>query len=302
MPFAYIDTLAGQPLTLNMLVEMPLVIRERFLQLMADQFICEKVLRYAGTAPGGAVTFRVSSGLFADQPSSIVNQRAEIPLATVTKGDINTASTRKHGLAVSFPYELRDMDVSGEVQRQLTVVQNTMLRDIDGAFLVTLTVALTSTRVATAPWASSLATIRKDIIAARGLVNRAIAPGTVGTGSSASYLQYQADTMIINPLSEDDLLGSAEFLAMMYGQVNPNGIGQLPPELLTLTIFKSFSQPVGTAKIVEAGTIGGYADRIPLNMTPLYDWAPSQLFRADATRDTTAFVDQPLAGSTITGI
>jgi len=304
MPVRYISVQdSAQPLTLNMLIQAPTVIAERFLQVARNQFVMDQVLRGPIPAPGGAVQYRVSSGIFADQPSEIVNERAEIPIATVSKGDLATAITRPGALAVGLSYEMVEMDVTGEVNRQIGVVKNTMVRDFDTRFFTVLTSAVTQSVAAANPWSSSSATIRKNINAAKLLVNLAQAPNA----AAGSYLGYRADTIVVNPNTEADLLNSTEFLQMIYGQVNPsysiNSLAELPGgNVLGLTPLVTVSCPTGTAIVMQSNVIGGYADRVPLGMSELYDWPPIRMHRADAYRDSVAFVDQPLAGAKITGI
>jgi hypothetical protein len=136
------------------------------------------VLRNAGTATGGAVQYRVSSGSSPTPAPEIVAEGAEIPLATVTRGDLTDQAGQKRALGVAITQEMRDRNAMGEVDRQITAVRNTVVRDIDGAFFTALTAAVTQTRAATATWATTAtATIRKDINAAKLLIKKAVAPG-----------------------------------------------------------------------------------------------------------------------------
>lgn len=304
MPVRYITTASGaQTLTLNQFIAAPTAIAERFVAMVRDQFVMEKILRGPIPAPGGAVQFRVSSGMFADQASEIVNPRAEIPLATISRGILDTAATRPHALAVGFDWDFREKDVIGEVNRQLEVVKNTIVRDIDGAFLTTALAKITQTRTATAAWNTGGATIRKDISAAKLLINQAVTP----QGTSQDFLAYRANTIVVNPVTETDLFNSTEFLQMLFGQINPTmsagDLSQIPGgKIMGLTPWVSPSIPAGKALICEAKTVGFYADRVPLGMSELYDWNPARLSRADAFRETVAGIDQPSAGAWLQGI
>lgn len=307
MPIRYLSSVDGiQPITLNSLWRNPTVVAERFLSIMAggplgSQFVTDQVLRGPIPAPSGAVQFRVSSGLFADQSSEIVNPRAEIPLATMLKGDLQTAATALYALAVSFDWTMRDLDITGELDRQLGVVQNTIVRDIDAIFLTKLLAALSAPVVAASSWATST-TLRAEILQAKLGVASAQAPNA----SAGSYLGYVADTIIMNPIDDANLVANATFVAMVYGQVNPSfqfsSVKDLPGSIFGLTPLVTPSCPVGTVVVCQRKTIGGYADRLPLQMSELYDWNPARISRADAVRDTVAFIDQPLAGKKITGI
>lgn len=307
MPVRYLTVQDGaQTLTLNQLIRQPTIVPERFLSIMTSgplgsQFVMDQVLRGPIPAPGGAVQYRVSSGLFADQSSEIVNPRAEIPLATILKGDLATAATSLYALAVAFDWTMMDMDITGEVNRQMGVVKNTIVRDIDAVFLAGLNAALTGNVVAATTWATST-TLRYDILQAKLGVASAQAPNA----SAGSYLGYMADTIILNPIDDANLVANPTFIAAVYGSVNPSinlqSVTDLPRGIFGLTPLITPSQTVSTATVLQRKTIGGYAERLPLGMSELYDWNPARLSRADAVRDTTAFIDQPLAGKKITGI
>lgn len=305
MAVRVVSTRDQQPLTVNALVDSPLIVPERIISEFEGQFIMDEVLRNVGKAQGGAVQFRVSSPQFADIASQIVNEGAEIPLATVSKGDIQSKPVQKRGLGVLITQEMRDRNSMGEVTRQITAIRNTLVRDVDGAFVTALNAAITLTRAATAVWTNAAtATIRKDILAAKRLVRTATVAGTTD-----SYLGYEPTHLLVNPTDEANLLGSAEFTALLFGQVNPSNVStfnDLPGggNILGLKPRSSVSVAAGTALVVTQNEIGGYADEQPLNATELYSAGlqPRQSFRSDVVRSTVGFIDQPLAGSKITGV
>lgn len=297
-PITVVSSRAQQPLTVNAIVKDPLWIPERIVALTQNQFITDRILRDAGTPAGGAIAYRASSPIFADQQSAIVAEGTEIPVVTVSRGDLTSKPTAKHGLGLIITREMQSRNQLGEVDRQLNVVSNTIIRDIDGALFAVLQSAVTQTRVATAAWSStSAATIRRDINAARLLVRQAAL-----AAQANNWFGYDADTLVLNPVDESNLLDSPEFLALLFGQVNPSDIASLDGRtILDLTIMVSRAAPQGTPLVVQRNTIGGYADEWPLESTALYPIQETQSYRSDTTRSTVGFVDQPLAGCWITG-
>ena len=290
---------SNQPVTVNALIDNPLVVPERIISVLDNQFVMDRLLRNSGSATGGAVMYRVSSGLFADNSAEIVSPGAEIPVAQVSRGDISSVPVQKRGLAVVIDREMRLRNNMGEVDRQIQVVKNTVIRDIDGAFLSVLRAALVSasqTAAASNAWSSGSATIRKNINAAK----LAITNGTVSTGN---YTGFVPDTLLINPTTAADLTNSTEFLALLFGSNNPSDIGSVEGRnVLGLNILVSQSVASGDAYVLQSKQVGGYADEIPLESTPLYYWEPNQIWRSDTVRSTAAFIDQPLAGYLITGV
>lgn len=302
MPVRVVTSRAQQPITVNALVENPLIIPERILRVLDNQFAMDSLLRNAGRAQGGAVQFRVSSGLFADSPAEIVNEGAEIPLVARTRGDLQSKPTQKRALGVEITREMRDRNAVGEVNQQLTVLRNTITRDVDGVFVSTLRSAVTAAgnvRAATAAWDAVGATIRKDINAAKLLVSASQAPGTT---SGVNFMGYTPDAILFNPNTEAKLLNSSEFLQFVYGSANPQNADSLPGRILGLTPRVTWGVPDGEAWVMESQTVGGYADEIPLEATELYPWQPRQVWRSDTTRSTVGFIDNPLAAAQITGL
>ena len=299
MPTRVITARSAQPITVNALIERPLEVPQRIINVLSNQFVMDQVLRNAGNATGGAVMFRVSSGIFADTATEIVSPGGEIPVAQISVGDINSVPVQKRGLSVVVDREMRIRNAMGEVDRQIQVVKNTVVRDIDGAFLAKLRASLVSnsqTLAASFAWSNASATIRKNINAARLLVSNS----AVSTGN---FTGFRADTLIINPTTETDLINSSEFTNLLFGQVNPSNIDGLNGRsILGLNVLVSQSVAPGDAYVVEAKSIGGYADEIPLESSELYYWAPNQIWRSDTVRSTAAFIDQPLASAVITGV
>jgi hypothetical protein len=303
MPVRVVTSRSSQPLTVNALLQNPLVLPERIISFMENQFVMDQILRNAGKATGGAVQYRVSSGQFADDGVEIVAEGGEIPLATVTKGDLASKPVQKRALGVAITQEMRDRNNLGEIERQLQAVRNTMVRDIDGAFFTTLAAAVTQVRPATATWATtSTATIRKDINAAKLLIKKAVTPGA----SAKDYLGFQPTHLLLSVESEADLLNSPEFMSLIFGSANASNIGSLSDapdaNVLGLKPLVSIGLAAGTAYVVEQNTVGGYADERPLQATELYEKRENELWRSDASRLTAGFVDQPLAIASITGV
>jgi hypothetical protein len=301
MPVRVVTSRDTQPITVNALLRNPLVVPERIISFLDGQFIMDRVLRNAGKATGGAVRFRVSSTQFAADAAEVVAEGAEIPLTTVDRGDVQSKPVQKRALGLAITREMRLRNDMGEVERQLQAIRNTMVRDIDGAFFSALNAAVTQARAATATWATAgTATIRKDINAARLLVQKALAPNA----SSKDYLGFNPDTLLLSVDSAADLLNSTEFTQMVYGQVNPSNVGDISEvgNILGLRPMVSIGLAAGTAWVVESKTVGGFADEIPLEATELYEQRPNQLWRSDTTRSTAGFIDQPLAAAKITGV
>lgn len=299
MPVAVVTSRSQQAVTVNALVENPRIIAERIVRVLDNQFAMDRVLRNEGRATGGAVMFRTSTGLFADDVSEIVEEFGEIPVVPQSVGDLQSAPVRKRALAVLISREMRERNAMGRVDNQIQRLRNTLVRDIDGQFVTALRSAVSQSVAATNAWSSASATIRKNINAARRLIKVNQAAGT------GSYSGYEPDTLLISPVTEENLLNSAEFVALIFGSNNPSNISSLadaPNGVLGLKPVVTVGMPDNEAIVVESKTVGGYADEFPLEVTELYEWRPNQTWRSDASRSTVGFIDQPGAAAKITGI
>lgn len=296
-PVRVVTAASQQALTVNALVQNPLIIPERIIQVLDNQFVMNDVLRNAGKATGGAVSFRVSTGLFADDASEVVAPGGEIPLVTVTRGDLDSARVQKRALGVEIDREMRERNDIGAVQNQLTRLRNTLVRDFDGAFVTTLRNGVSQTVTAGAGWTSGT-TIRADINAAAKLISNSQAPSTTG---GQQFMGFNPDTIVFNPNTKWKLLGNTNFLQLFLGTTSPTNTNQLPQSILGLTPRITWGVPDGEVWVMQSKVVGGYADEIPLEATELYYWQPRQVYRSDATRSTAAFIDEPLAAARITG-
>lgn len=297
MPVAVVSSRSTQPLTVNALLENPRIIAERIVKVLTNQFAMDQVLRNEGEATGGALAFRASSGLFADDVSEIVEEFGEIPVVPESVGDLQSVPMRKRALAVLISWEMRNRNAIGRVDNQITRLKNTLIRDIDGVFVTTLRTAVTQTVAAANPWSSASATIRKNINAARRIVKTSVV-------SAQSFTGFNPDTILISPVTEENLLNSAEFQALLFGSTGASNLAEVndAERILKLKPIVTVGVADNEAFVVESKTIGGYADERPLQATELYEWRPNEVWRSDASRITNGFIDQPLAGVRITGI
>lgn len=305
MPVRVATSQAQQAVTVNALIQDPLLLAERIIQVLEGQFAMDRVLRNAGRVTGGAIRFRKATGLFAEQSSEIVAPGGEIPLATRQRGDLDSKPVAKRGLAVEIDREMRLRNAVGEVDAQITTVRNTIVRDIDGEFVSTLreNVPAANVRAATAVWSGATATIRKDINAVRLAIQQFQAAGT-----SQGFSGYSGGThMLMSPVTATEITNSDEASKMIFGTTAPTadfyaqGLGEWSINMLGLRPFITPGVADNEVFIVERETVGAYGDEIPLESTELYYFEPRQVYRSDTVRSTAGVIDNPGASGRITG-
>jgi hypothetical protein len=293
----------GPRITVNDLINAPTVLPRRILQIGANQFIADSVLRAAGGNDSGVVEFYMSTPLFANDQASIRNEFGEYKIVNTSLGTPMIATTTDRGLSVMVSDEMRMRNKMDQVNTQVTQVMNQIRKDWDAAFmgLFLANPNVPTYGVATA-WATST-TIRQDILHGTKIVNNAVLPGTTN-----NFLNFQADTMIITETTRYDLMSSTQFNNIYQGNLadeNIQYVGVLPQQILNLNVLVTRSGgalPDGKAVILERGTVGFISDEEPLQATPLYRDQPRRTWRSDVNRRSAMGLDQPLAAIILTGV
>lgn len=282
----------GPALTVSQMVSDPLYIPQRIIDVTRQLFVADKILRNAGSAPGGAVVYWESSPVFPDGDAEIVNEFAEIPVVPALVGEPLTARARRRALALLVSEDMRRRNQRDLVEKQVIQIRNQLVKSIDGAFMAALNASSPNTRAATAVWSAATGTtIRKDIIRAKQLI-------------IDQQKGYQPDTLLIHPSRAEDLLSSSEFVAAysdLNSRENPQITGELPGTVLGLKPLLSYQVTATEAWVMEKGTIGGIADERPLRATELYYRQENESWRTDASRISAGFIDEPKAATKITG-
>lgn len=124
----------GPRITVDDYLKDPLRIPALVLDIMANEFIIETVLRNAGANQSGAVRYEKSVPLYANNDTNIRAEFAEVPAATGSVGEILVAYSYERALAITVSDEMRRRQVVDPVNRQLTQVKNTMVRSWNKAF------------------------------------------------------------------------------------------------------------------------------------------------------------------------
>jgi hypothetical protein len=124
----------GPRITVDDYLKDPLRIPALVIDIMANEFIIETVLRNAGANQSGAVRYEKSVPLYANQDTNIRAEFAEVPAVTGSVGEILVAYSYERALAISVSDEMRRRQVIDPVNRQLTQVKNTMVRAWNKAF------------------------------------------------------------------------------------------------------------------------------------------------------------------------
>lgn len=298
----------GPRITVPMLVGNPYLIPARMLDMLANQFLSETILRDGGRNTNGLVSYSSSTPLYLGSDVEEVAEFAEIPVGAGQIGLPRIAYATKKGLGVRISREMRDENRMDDVNRQLIQLRNPMIRAEDRVLRTLLLDPSIPTVAASAPWTSPTARIRDDIFNASEVVESARPAAT----QDDDIFGFDPDTIVMHG-SVENLLGKNDAFNSVYrnsGLVSQDVSfsGKLPQKVVDLDGLMSRSFPRDRTLVVERKTVGFFSDTRPLEATPLYgegggpNGGPTESWRSDSTRKRAMGLDQPLAACWITGI
>lgn len=293
----------GPQLTVNDIIKDPVVVPRRIIDITANRFIADQLLRKGPQAVSGVVKFYESNPLFAGTKSQVIGEFGQFPVTVNQLGQLLLSMTAKRGLGVRISLEMVNRNDIDAVNLMINQVSNTMVRDWDSVFMAASLAACAAnghTVAAGHAWTSATAKPRKDISSAK----LAIVSATLPT-QPTEYMGFTPNTLVLHVNDVTALESNDEPWAPWKGNVanvSPAVTGQLPYQLFGLDVWQTYHIAEGTALVLERQTIGGISDERPLQSTPLRFLEDTEEYRSNTVRQSAIFIDQPLAMCTITGI
>lgn len=297
----------GNRTTVSDLISMPRMIPTRIIDMLENAFLEETILRDAG-ANSGLVGYSESDPLFLGSDVEEVAEFAEIPVAAGQKGESRIAVSTPTGLGIRISRAMRDHNQTGEVNRQITQLTNTMVRASSRALRRILNTPTIPTIAASAAWDTSAGRPRHDIAAAMAIVGSS---EPTGDEDAEDFFGFEADTICMPSTITPVLIDNDDFLKVYRGNIAGESIaytGKLPNDVMGMAGLSAKAWPKDRVLVVERGTVGFYSDSQRLEATEVYpegngpNGGPTQSFRSDVTRARAMGIDQPLAACWITGI
>lgn len=293
----------GPQITVSDIIKDPVVVPRRILDITAQRFIADQLLRKGPAAVSGVVKFYQSNPLFSATKSEVIGEFGQFPVGYNELGQLLLTTTAKRGLGVRISLEMVNRNDIDAVNLQINQVSNTMVRDWDSVFMAGCLAACAAsghTVAAGHAWTSATANPRKDISAAKLAIVASTLPGT-----ATNYMGFQPDTLVLNVTDVTALESNGEVWAPWVGNVasqSPAVTGKLPYQLFGLDVWQTYHIPQGTALVAERNTIGFISDERALQATPLRFLEDTEEYRSNAVRQSAIGIDQPLAMCTISGI
>jgi hypothetical protein len=297
----------GPNITVRQLVDNPLMIPARVLDMLDNSFLTDVIFRDGGRNGSAVVEYDESTPLFLAGDPEDVAEYAEIPVSVGQRGVPKIAVGVKRGLGIRISREMIDENRLDDVNRQLIQLRNTMVRAEEKALKALLLATTIPSITASATWATT-GTPRKDIANAMQTVLGAVPAGA----TTEDILGFTPDTIILPAASWAGLLGNADWNTVYAAGQNAGEdiryTGRMPGEVLGLAPLRSYFWPTNKALVLQRGLLGFRSDTRPLESTPVYpegngpNGGPTESFRSDTTRKRVFGVDQPLAACWINAI
>ena len=306
MTTPYGSAFGGPKITVGHFFTNPLWIASKVYELIENKFIASALLRNAGGNPSGIVLYNEGEPLFLTSDVEQIAEYGEIPVAIGAGGVPKVGIATKRGLAVRLSREMRDKNQIDKVNRQLVQLVNTFVRANDRALLALLQSAAVPTAPVSTAWDATGSTPRTDLADAIRTISTA-APN----GATDEWFGFEPDTLVVHPGLLATLLDNEQVLKVYQGNIADQSIlytGALPSKIFGLDVVQSLAVPVDRVLVLQRNVIGFYSDARPFEVTPLYpegggpNGGPRETWRADATQERVAALDQPKAGLWITGV
>src|SRR5271170_894192 len=118
----------GPRISVDDLLRNPRLVPRRILNLLANQFIADRILRPGGDAPGGAVQFYGNAPQFPQgADAGIVNEFSEYPIVTYVEGVPQVAIAQRRGFAMLVSEDMRRRNQMDRVLLQMKQGTNLMV-------------------------------------------------------------------------------------------------------------------------------------------------------------------------------
>jgi hypothetical protein len=311
MPYAFpaaAPTLSGDLITISRFLADPVRIQRRLRDATDLRFVADQLLKDRQRASGGAALYDMTEPFISDRTVEAVSAGSEYPYANLATGTAGIAAVSKWGQKVFLSDEevTRKSWPMSAVDRALTKVVTTIIKQVDTVAMAAIGTAITAEVATVGSWDNATPANRKpldDIL----IGIQAIEDLNLG---------YRADTLVVSPKAYTYLMLSDAIaqLRKREDSTNPVYTGMIET-VANLRVIKTPNLPVITrAWIIDSNSLGGMVDETAT--APGYAayggiaGVEVKSIRKDeqdgwdlqARRLTVPFVQEPGAGYEITGV
>lgn len=284
-------TIAGENITVSMFLSSPPRVQRAIEALTNERFIADVIFGTGPRAEGGAVIHDqvTDSNLFMDRDVEEIAPGGDFPLLTSSEPTPLVAVARKYGGEVFLTDEQVRRNNRNVLTRETTKLRNTIIRKVDTVAIAALEAAPIQTAGGSGDWSTAATDIIADLVTAAGAI-------------SSLDMGYMADTVLINPAQEIDLLKDKDIRDALPRErdnsiIRTGNLGRL----MGLDFLVSNRVTAGTAYVLQRRIIGGISDEVPVYARPIPDERRERVYIHGA-RVVVPYVTDPKAVFKITGI
>jgi hypothetical protein len=242
-------TVSGDNLTVNRLVNSPVLIQRTLRTLVQMRLVGDKVLSSKVDLTGtGSVNYEVSEAIMAASLAERIDDLMEYPLSAEPSAVSAMATVENWGLATMISDKLVKRNRIDLVNRKLIKLANRIAFGFDSLVLSAVASAVTQTQAAAAAWSNSSADPFADI--------------TLGASVVDSLNQgYEIDTVLATPNRWARLIAAAKVIERAPREGNDSLLltGRLA-RIAGLDVWKTTNMPAGVDVMLldsrQLGSIG----------------------------------------------
>lgn len=235
--------LSGQKITVDWLMQNPVVIHRSLRTLAEQRLIGDRLLTGSVDLTGsGSVLFGVSEGIFPNRPAERVAPNGEYPLTDDGPETPALANTDKWGLSTIVPQEMVARNRMDVVTRKIIKLVNQVVFGFDALVLSAIGSAVTQTQPASAAWNTASADPFLDIMLA-------------GAVSDTLNMGYDVDVVALSPTYFARAVAAAKIIDRMPREGGDSLVitGRMI-QVAGVTFLKSTNLPAGVNVLVADST------------------------------------------------
>lgn len=236
-------TLSGQKVTVDWLMNNPVVIYRTLRTLVQQRLIGDQLLtgRVDLTGSGSAI-FGVSEGIFAKRNAERVVGTGEYPLSDDDPGIPALAVTDKWGLSTEIPQDLIAHNRMDVVRRKLIKLANRIAFGFDALVLSAIATAVTQEQAVSSAWAGTSADPFLDIMLGGAKVDE------LNQG-------YDVNVVALTPTEFARAVAAAKVIERMPREDSSSLVitGRMI-QIAGLTFLKTTNMPAGVKRLVADST------------------------------------------------
>ncbi|NKS12582.1 hypothetical protein GS580_16725 [Rhodococcus hoagii] len=241
-------TFSGDMQTVNRFLSTPTLVSRRATEIARQRFISDVLLTSRTDVAGGAIVFEQDDPLYVERPVEMVSPGGEYPQTGLADAVPQAVKVNKWGQDVPITDEKIKRSNFAAVEKALTRLVNTAVRNCDSISLSLIASQVTQTQAVTdGAWAGSTKILR-DIMLAKATI--------IGLNKG-----YDPNVLVVDDTTWAYLASDPAIQTARAREDSSNTIytGEFP-SIAGLTILPTPNLPTAGAWVVDTNALGGIAD------------------------------------------